>query len=261
MQLDLDGFLRLVGFFQQNVRYGNEKTIHSQQREGFYVTGWCQDNREDWGHAVIEFFFQGLLRKIRLWLWISGYKIKRLKWTIKCSSVVWITAAVLKREIVFYSFTLRISHFSSKGIAVALWTANTWVLTCKGAEVLASCDHLWIQRLSGLSFLRGGLAALWLSELSEPSTYGRDMQGNILKEPPWSLKTKRHVIRLRHAGRRSGIGSCAAIRPTNRGPVIRKGEEHDCFQWRNINKVPFNAEFLSSRVWNLGSTCEVTLNL
>lgn len=109
-----------------------------------------------------------------------------------------------------------------------------------------------------------GLAALWVSgpvwslDLSAP-LYGMDAQGNIFKEPTRSLKTKRHVTRLRRAGRCSRIGSCTAIHPTNRGPVIRRGEQQDCPRCSNINKVPLNARLLPSQVWNLRLTREVTL--
>lgn len=39
------------------------------------------------------------------------------------------------------------------------------------------------------------------------------------------------------AVRRSGIGPGSATGPTNRRPVIRRGEQHDNSQWRNINKL------------------------
>lgn len=112
----------------------------------------------------------------------------------------------------------------------------------------AKVPKLWPPEITSGSKLLDGVGGLcctvvkgvWTLYLSVP-LYRTDGQGNIFKELAWSLKTKRHVTRLWRAVRRSRIGSCAAIHPTNRGPVIRRGEQHDCSQWRNINKVPFSA--------------------
>lgn len=56
----------------------------------------------------------------------------------------------------------------------------------------------------------------------------------------------------RHAARPSRIGSWLTIHAANRGPVIRRGEQHACTQF-NINKVAFRAELTYSRLWNSSS--------
>lgn len=87
-------------------------------------------------------------------------------------------------------------HFSAKEneVGVSQWftelkrylisahVAFASTLTCKGAEVQASGDHLWSQWLSGLSFLKGGLAALWIPELSKPSTSLLPCMGRMGRE-------------------------------------------------------------------------------
>lgn len=72
------------------------------------------------------------------------------------------------------TFSLFISRQWSRSQLLWLYELKTYplsALTCKGAEVLASCDQ---ERHSGSSSLRGGygvgLAALWLSGLSKAST-------------------------------------------------------------------------------------------
>lgn len=204
---------------------------------------------------------------------------------LKCSSSITAQTAAefqllcSKREIVLDSFilvnksedflTFHLKTMKSQPVAAALWTENiypfsTYLQRCWSSGPLWSGAALWFKLLEG-GGCGVGLAALWLSGLSKASTsaplYGMDRQGNIFKEPTRSLKTKRHVIRLRRAGRCSRIGSCTATRPTNRGPVIRRGEQHDCSRCSNVNKVPLSAGFLPSQVWNLGSTCEMTLYL
>lgn len=166
--------------------------MRSEQRESFYVSGWCQDNAGDWGHAVME-LLSGIIEKnktlvmnIRVWNKATELNNHTAK-SLKCSSVCCITATVLiKRDCLlqFHTqtsedwglFIQRWSNCSSScGSELQMYKVLhmqhshcTSVLTCKGAEVLASCDHLWIQRLSGSSFLRGagGLAALYCCCLS-----------------------------------------------------------------------------------------------
>lgn len=116
-------------------------------------------------------------------------------------------------------------------------------LPAKGVEVVASCDQFLVQQLSwergGGSLHSGYLSCLNLLPLC--SLYGPDTHENILKALCLSLKTKRHVIQFA----RSRIGSCAATHPTNRGPVIMKGEKYDSMAAR------YHLKLLSSQVWNL----------
>lgn len=57
------------------------------------------------------------------------------------------------------------------------------------------------------------------------------------------------------AVRPSRIGSCTAIRPTNRGPVIRSREQHNCSRWKKTltrcNLVPRSFAHMFGIWWSL----------
>lgn len=105
----------------------------------------------------------------------------------------------------------------------------------------------------GRAFLRR--RRRWVCAVSAPLVWDEQAGENIFKEATWSLKAKRHVVWLRRAVSRSGIGSRAAFPPTNRGPVIRRGEQRDC-SW-TLTRCHLTPGFFPQR---LGIWAEVTVH-
>ncbi len=163
------------------------------------------------------------------------------KWLLNCSC----NAQNERTSSSFSLLWINLSHFHPKTMklvelqaaAAALRTENINFRTCSihGSAYLRRCwssgllwsgAALWVELVEGEARCTVVVWAVYTFYLSAP-LFGRNRQGDIFKEPTWSLKTKKHVTRLQCAGGCSRIGFCTAIHPTNGDPVINRGEQHD----------------------------------